>query len=1214
MKISILHLLFFLSLKALTQSTPCFEIENLPDTIHVCKNSQVQFNPNLNNIGTIIPLDTTWSPSSGLDNPNIINPTATMGTNSRQYNLVAEGLTELNLIENWDFSFGTTGFVTSYIEGFGPDGLIPEGTFAVVSNPSLVHPSFANFYDHTEGNSSGSMMVVNGSGVANTIVWLQNIIVNPDTWYDFSAWGATCVPQSPALLQFKINGVLLDAPFQLPNATGSWVHFHAKWYSGANVNAEISIVDQQTILGGNDFALDDLSFREICKAKDSVFVHVIDLLPEFVLDTFPGCSSDTLKFTYINKGQDFPAEFLWDFGDGTTSDEINPYHIFSPKGSYEISLTVRSGDCFETYSLEINTADLIKPVDAFIYQDKNIACINEAISFSSLGQGNFPLKYHWDLGDGNISEDIELVHFYDYPGYYTVTHIVTDNYSCSDTIQVELEIISPPELIPVPDQKLCFGEIAVIDLSYLDDLIIWFDERNDKIRSFSQAGYYAYTVLNGINCYSYDSFEVLINNEPQKNTFEGKICLGESYDFFGVIYDKPGIYADTIRSIQGCDSIYYILNLSYTPPLSATISTDKNHICLGDSIAFESNAYGSSPFTFLWEFGDGNISNEQNPHYIFKKPGIFDVKHIIYDKYLCSDTLTVSIEVMSFPVFDPVPDHYLCYPDHAEIIINPDNATIQWNDGSGDTLRYLANSGIYSYILKNDFNCSVSDTFSVFISAPASHQNIVKVLCKYEKFVFRNKTYDIPGVYFDTLFTKLGCDSINYTININRFISASAIADKNSVCIGEIIRFNSHDSGSAPLKFEWIFDDGHTSDVENPSYTYNTPGKYSVYHIVTDNNYCSDTVKIEITINDLPAIEKIPDQFACFGATIRVEVKNDNSDIAWNDGSTLQIRNLYDAGTYSYTLTNDNGCTASDTFMIAKSPIPSTVRMEKTLCKGEIFSFLDKEYNIAGTYRDTIFSVNNCDSVYYYISVLEHPVIPVEISGITGICAGGKTTITIISPHQDIFINGEKAGNKIEISSGGSYNIVAKDIYGCSDSLVFNIEQYPSPEIYAEDIIDEPYIKDRQLDVRYKGNIVQYRWLPETALDCYDCDIPKITSKWEGIYSIQIVDEHGCESEEDLKITYRKLSIYIPNVIYGSAHNPNNEVFLLESNIDVNYSLMIFDRWGEKLFAAENLKSNDFSSGWRPGKKYNPGVFVWVIEYEFEGETKTLAGDITLLQ
>ncbi|MEZ4906990.1 MAG: hypothetical protein R2771_04975 [Saprospiraceae bacterium] len=65
-----------------------------------------------------------------------------------------------------------------------------EGTYSVTSNPNNVHTNFVNMYDHTEGNSSGLMMVVNGDTHPNTIVWQQDISVTPNKWYDFSAWGA----------------------------------------------------------------------------------------------------------------------------------------------------------------------------------------------------------------------------------------------------------------------------------------------------------------------------------------------------------------------------------------------------------------------------------------------------------------------------------------------------------------------------------------------------------------------------------------------------------------------------------------------------------------------------------------------------------------------------------------------------------------------------------------------------------------------------------------------------------------------------------------------------------------------------------------------------------------------------------------------------------------------------------------------------------------
>src|SRR5690606_19006065 len=140
---------------------------------------------------------------------------------------------------------------------------------------------FANFYDHTVGTAAGAMLLVNGSGSNNAQVWCQNINVVPNTDYDFSAWAASCTSGSPAVLQFSIDGVLLGTPLYLPSATGQWVNFHALWNSGIKTNIDICIVDQQTALSGNDFAIDDIEFRQLCTEEDSVYLNVTNLTPSF---------------------------------------------------------------------------------------------------------------------------------------------------------------------------------------------------------------------------------------------------------------------------------------------------------------------------------------------------------------------------------------------------------------------------------------------------------------------------------------------------------------------------------------------------------------------------------------------------------------------------------------------------------------------------------------------------------------------------------------------------------------------------------------------------------------------------------------------------------------------------------------------------------------------------------------------------------------------
>ena len=65
---------------------------------------------------------------------------------------------------------------------------------------------------------------------------------------------------------------------------------------------------------------------------------------------------------------------------------------------------------------------------------------------------------------------------------------------------------------------------------------------------------------------------------------------------------------------------------------------------------------------------------------------------------------------------------------------------------------------------------------------------------------------------------------------------------------------------------------------------------------------------------------------------------------------------------------------------------------------------------------------------------------------------------------------------------------------------------------------------------------------------------------------------------------------------------------------------MIFDRWGDKVFLAEDFAPNDVEAGWdgtsqEKADEYNVGVFVYVAEVTFkDGTVKQYSGDVTLIR
>ncbi|MBA3827803.1 MAG: gliding motility-associated C-terminal domain-containing protein [Taibaiella sp.] len=246
---------------------------SLPDSIKICKGSNVNITATLTVPTGYNVIDTGWVPAAGFSDTNSLTPTITGVTSSGYYRLHTVTVTNTELIVNGDFSSGNTGFTSSYT--YNPSSVYAAGVYAVDYNPSSVHPLAVSYRDHTTG--TGKMMIINGASTA-VDVWCESIAVTPNTNYAFSAWFANWsvddVGAATPDLQFKINGVLLGSPTLISASPGTWLHFYQVWNSGPSTTASICIYDLTTAATGNDFSIDDISFRPMCRSNDSVYVKV----------------------------------------------------------------------------------------------------------------------------------------------------------------------------------------------------------------------------------------------------------------------------------------------------------------------------------------------------------------------------------------------------------------------------------------------------------------------------------------------------------------------------------------------------------------------------------------------------------------------------------------------------------------------------------------------------------------------------------------------------------------------------------------------------------------------------------------------------------------------------------------------------------------------------------------------------------------------------
>ncbi|MBI4946792.1 MAG: T9SS type A sorting domain-containing protein [Bacteroidetes bacterium] len=190
------------------------------------------------------------------------------------------------LIVNGDFSAGNTGFTSAYTY-IPPNTQIGPSAYTVGPNPATSNPGFWQGSDHTTG--TGNFMLVDGAGVVVS-VWCQTVNVSTNTDYLFSTWLTSLHTDNPAQLQASFNGVNTGSIFYAPAAFNKWIQVGTLWNSGSNTTASICIVNENTAGWGNDFGLDDISFR----ACDVCFRP----LPVELMSFTAACSKGTAKLNW----------------------------------------------------------------------------------------------------------------------------------------------------------------------------------------------------------------------------------------------------------------------------------------------------------------------------------------------------------------------------------------------------------------------------------------------------------------------------------------------------------------------------------------------------------------------------------------------------------------------------------------------------------------------------------------------------------------------------------------------------------------------------------------------------------------------------------------------------------------------------------------------------------------------------------------------------
>jgi gliding motility-associated-like protein len=203
----------------------------------------------------------------------------------------------------------------------------------------------------------------------------------------------------------------------------------------------------------------------------------------------------------------------------------------------------------------------------------------------------------------------------------------------------------------------------------------------------------------------------------------------------------------------------------------------------------------------------------------------------------------------------------------------------------------------------------------------------------------------------------------------------------------------------------------------------------------------------------------------------------------------------------------------------------------------------------------------------------------------------------------------------------GTYNLSLLDANGCLLDTSFYMDQ---PEEVLVELGDDIYVTlgdSVQLQaLTNQLDSFSFEWLQPNIISCDTCMEPWARPFLTTVVAIRLTDKNGCAADDHLRLIVGKNDeVYAPNVFSPNDDNVNDffTIYADQAVTKIN-TLMIFDRWGEKMFERKDFPPNVEQLGWNgelDGKPMKPAVFVWWAEVEYvDGRTGFFEGGVTLLR
>jgi PKD repeat protein len=673
-----------------------------------------------------------------------------------------------------------------------------------------------------------------------------------------------------------------------------------------------------------------------------------------------GVAPLTVNFSSTVAGGTLPYTWAWDFGDGGTAATQNPQYVYNAPGTYMVNLLVVDANG-ATGTATLGPIVVFLPVEVIANQTCGEAYLN--VCFSANPGGTPPYSYTWDFGDGtfptpNVNEPLPCHTFTTPNTYYLVTCHVVDFEGHTGVGAIEITTTpltvtpcvtptngSAPLLVQF-NSGCGFVSGGIPGYSYVwdfgDGSALCYDWATQH--GYNDPGTYHVTLTVTDSCTpptvvtdTHLVIRVLPGALAGTATVD-KLCgpAGTTACFAGTaiggtppytyswnygdgspaqsgptpchVYAAAGNYtvAMTVTDAAAHTSVDSHIIVSITDPLSVVTSVSRTNGYAPFTAYFTSSVTGgTSPFTYLWDFGDGTTDTVVNPVHVFQ-PGYYNVKLTVTDS--CTPSATASnssINIIVYPVNVTASVNLPCGVAPLNVIFTGDAVggkppfTWAWDfgDGGTDTQQnpshsYLAAGSYTAHVTATD-SLGISGTTTVAVQAltalnvtvqglpstvgpPPLTVNVSSVVTgglepytydwdfadgsQHSQSPRDQHTWATPGIYNVTLTVTDSCgQSAVATLPINVIGPLTAPVVTADLPCGYIplnVNFTGTAAGGlGPYTYAWTFGDGSSSALQNPSHGYVTEGNYVATLLVSDSlGHTSPPSTVNISVTKVLAV------------------------------------------------------------------------------------------------------------------------------------------------------------------------------------------------------------------------------------------------------------------------------------------------------------------------------------------------------------------------